>query len=319
MISQEGFLGYNDAMSTAAIVFLSFVAFLSAPASFILLRILHRQTADRAVGELSFAVLAMAFTLLGILLTALAEGSARPLPYGVFVLLLDASTISLIMVGAFVCRFAHSATQMPVTPALRLTFWSWAFLLHALVLAAAVLPPATDVTNAFALSTLGSFLMQLYATVLIVAKRRRIPSSFFIPYLARYYPPLLLLGLLASASDILRFGQSLGGKGIPFSPFSSILVNGFIIAIISRKVVLARPMASLDSAATADFRLTLRESEILPLLLEGASNEEIGEKLHISPHTVKNHITDIFRKTGAESSFDLLKTFRRMESLNRGA
>jgi DNA-binding CsgD family transcriptional regulator len=62
---------------------------------------------------------------------------------------------------------------------------------------------------------------------------------------------------------------------------------------------------------TADSELTRREAEILPLLLDGASNEEIGEKLHISPHTVKNHITIIYRKTGAGSRFDLLKTFKR--------
>jgi DNA-binding NarL/FixJ family response regulator len=45
------------------------------------------------------------------------------------------------------------------------------------------------------------------------------------------------------------------------------------------------------------------------LQLEGSTNEEIGERLTISPHTVKNHVTAIFRKTGAQSRFDLLKAF----------
>jgi len=57
--------------------------------------------------------------------------------------------------------------------------------------------------------------------------------------------------------------------------------------------------------------LTLRELEILPLLLDGASNEEIGERLHISPNTVKNHVTLIFRKTGTEGRLNLFKTFKR--------
>ncbi|HVP20213.1 MAG TPA: helix-turn-helix transcriptional regulator, partial [Spirochaetia bacterium] len=90
------------------------------------------------------------------------------------------------------------------------------------------------------------------------------------------------------------------------------LINVFLIALISRKLISRGQKTPRESDATADFRLTLRESEILPFLLEGASNEEIGGKLHISPHTVKNHITDIFRKTGAESRFDLLKTYKRM-------
>jgi DNA-binding CsgD family transcriptional regulator len=304
---------------TTVVVLISLVAFLTAPPAFILLWILHRQTADRAVGVLSFAILALAFELFGNLLIQLASGSARPLPYGVFVLLLNTCTISAIAVGGLVCRFAHSATQTPVKPALRLAFWSWAFLLHTLILSAAMLPSATDVTNAFAIGATANFLMQLYATVLIVAKRKRIPAGFFLPHFTRYSLLLLPLGLLSVASDIFRFGQRLGGNGIPFSPFFCLLINGSLIALISRRLISRGSKASRENAATADFRLTLRESEILPFLLEGASNDQIGVKLHISPHTVKNHITDIFRKTGAESRFDLLKTFKRMESLNRGA
>jgi DNA-binding CsgD family transcriptional regulator len=298
-------------MLTTAVVILALVAFLTAPPAFILLWILHRQTADRAVYEFSFAILALSFELFGNLLNALA--GAQPMPYGVYVLLLNECTISSIAVGAFTCRFAHTATQTPVTSALRFAFWSWAFLLDALVLSAAVLPSATDVTNAFEIGAIGNFIMQLYMTVLIVAKRKRIPSGFFLPHLARFLLFLLPLGLLAVASDVLRFGQRLGGNGIPFTPFFSILINGFLIALVSRKLISRGRKTSPDSAATAGFRLTLRESEILPFLLEGASNEEIGGRLHISPHTVKNHITDIFRKTGAESRFDLLKTYKRMD------
>ncbi|MFP4457305.1 MAG: response regulator transcription factor [Clostridia bacterium] len=42
--------------------------------------------------------------------------------------------------------------------------------------------------------------------------------------------------------------------------------------------------------------LTDRELEISKLVAEGLSNNEIGEKLFISEGTVKNHITNIFRK-----------------------
>ncbi len=167
--------------------------------------------------------------------------------------------------------------------------------------------------------------MAIYATVLVVVRRRRIPRDFFIAHLPRYFAALILLGLLAAFNDLFQVGTRLGGVAIPISPFSSMLINGSIIAFIGRGLVSANLTAAADATAgsgadlpagvsetTAPFGLTLRESEILPLLLEGASNEEIGEKLHISPHTVKNHITVIYRKTGTENRFDLLKTLKRI-------
>ena len=42
--------------------------------------------------------------------------------------------------------------------------------------------------------------------------------------------------------------------------------------------------------------LTAREIEILTLIVPGATNEEISETLHISPHTVRTHIYNIFKK-----------------------
>ena len=42
--------------------------------------------------------------------------------------------------------------------------------------------------------------------------------------------------------------------------------------------------------------LTLREYEVLLLIAEGRNNKEIAEKLFISEKTVKNHVSNIFRK-----------------------
>ncbi|NLL42175.1 MAG: response regulator transcription factor [Firmicutes bacterium] len=44
--------------------------------------------------------------------------------------------------------------------------------------------------------------------------------------------------------------------------------------------------------------LTPREREVLKLIAQGLSNGEIAAALFISQHTVKNHVSNIYRKLG---------------------
>ena len=50
--------------------------------------------------------------------------------------------------------------------------------------------------------------------------------------------------------------------------------------------------------------LTRREVEILGLLARGSSNKVIAQKLFISPHTVRTHLTHIFRKIRVASRLE---------------
>jgi DNA-binding NarL/FixJ family response regulator len=56
-------------------------------------------------------------------------------------------------------------------------------------------------------------------------------------------------------------------------------------------------------AATAETAnmLSRRELDVVRLLVDGRSNQEIAEILFISPHTAANHVTNIMNKLGVES------------------
>jgi len=47
--------------------------------------------------------------------------------------------------------------------------------------------------------------------------------------------------------------------------------------------------------------LTPREQDVLRLIVKGADNVAIGQELSISPHTVKQYVTNIFEKLGVHS------------------
>ncbi len=52
----------------------------------------------------------------------------------------------------------------------------------------------------------------------------------------------------------------------------------------------------MNSSSTKSTILTPRQVEILALVAVGATNEQIADKLCISPQTVKSHLYNIFKK-----------------------
>lgn len=70
----------------------------------------------------------------------------------------------------------------------------------------------------------------------------------------------------------------------------------------------------LDPAAVREY-MTAREATIFQLLLEGASRQQIADELHLSPRTVKNHVTGIGKKLGGRGRNALLERARELQIL----
>jgi len=64
-----------------------------------------------------------------------------------------------------------------------------------------------------------------------------------------------------------------------------------------------------DTPTTA---LTSRERHVLNLLSTGATNREIAADVHLSPHTVKEHVSSLYRKLGARNRADAVQRAQRL-------
>jgi DNA-binding NarL/FixJ family response regulator len=82
---------------------------------------------------------------------------------------------------------------------------------------------------------------------------------------------------------------------IPFSP-----------AMASKVLNLAK-WSVPPAKETADEQLTNREIEILELLADGHTSNEIGEQLFISFHTVRKHIRNIYLKLQVNTQAEAVK------------
>lgn len=58
--------------------------------------------------------------------------------------------------------------------------------------------------------------------------------------------------------------------------------------------------------AVASFSLSEREADVLRLIADGQSNNDISEKINVSVSTVKKHVYNIFNKAGVNSRTQLL-------------
>jgi DNA-binding NarL/FixJ family response regulator len=74
----------------------------------------------------------------------------------------------------------------------------------------------------------------------------------------------------------------------------------------------ARTNAVPGQSRPVSQRLTTREREVLQLMAAGLTNAEIAAQLRLSPNTVKEHASSVFRRLGARNRTDAVLRAQRL-------
>ena len=88
-----------------------------------------------------------------------------------------------------------------------------------------------------------------------------------------------------------------------------------VSSILLRRVYAFAAQANPD--ATTDV-LTRREIEILELIEQGLTNQQIASRLSLTLHTIKNHVHNLLSKLGVASRTEAVTVFRATKYANRG-
>jgi two-component system, NarL family, response regulator LiaR len=130
-------------------------------------------------------------------------------------------------------------------------------------------------------------------------------------------------GLLITAVLVLfqvaRFTHFRVGVGIEvwIAVFSVVfLVIGIFLSrklyaprarIIEKEVLVNAQPFSIDEKQLEKTGLSKRELEILGLITEGLSNQQIADKLFVSENTIKKHVSNLFFKLDVERRTEAIK------------
>lgn len=88
-----------------------------------------------------------------------------------------------------------------------------------------------------------------------------------------------------------------------------------VSAILMRRVYAFAAQANPDSRTDS---LTARENEVLELLAQGLTNQQIASRLSVTLHTVKNHVHSLLTKLGVGSRAEAVGVFRASQYANPG-
>jgi len=127
------------------------------------------------------------------------------------------------------------------------------------------------------------------------------------------YGALLAAGTLALQwLEYQRLARVYPGEFYLFLVAAAFLVLGVVIGV--RVIGRPAPPAPFDGNPNARDTLGIspRELEVLHELAAGHSNKEIADRLNVSPHTVKTHVSRLYEKLGAKRRTDAILKAREL-------
>jgi DNA-binding NarL/FixJ family response regulator len=118
-------------------------------------------------------------------------------------------------------------------------------------------------------------------------------------------PSTRILLMSGSGRIGVRAALSVGASGfIPKDRPSAEIVAALHAVGRGRTMFATQPEAPMSG-------LSPRERDVLALVASGATNREIASTVHLSPHTVKEHLTSLYRKLGARNRTDAVQRAQR--------
>lgn len=116
--------------------------------------------------------------------------------------------------------------------------------------------------------------------------------------------------------DAIEYAKRAQDAGKHGEFLHSFLINGLDI----REFIFTTPSVTLRNASNARQTvdvLSLRELDVIRLLGQGITNQEIADTLYISRNTVKIHLQNIYRKLGAANRREAVEVCRWMGLLGK--
>ena len=103
--------------------------------------------------------------------------------------------------------------------------------------------------------------------------------------------------------DLVRRSLEAGALGYVLKDASKKDLAAAIRAAKAGQTTIAQDAATdlLSGRADSNVDLTDREREVLLLLVKGMTNKQIGKQLHLSPFTVRYHVSQLIKKLGVSN------------------
>jgi len=118
---------------------------------------------------------------------------------------------------------------------------------------------------------------------------------------------LLVLGCLGAAEVWWILGHpSLGGYYFVTLPLAYLYTAWSTWRLLPRRRPAASGTDRVPEPLARSWGLTAREREMAQGILRGLSNKELAFELRLSENTVRNHISNLYRKLGIQKRLDLV-------------